>query len=125
MAGVNKVILVGNLGRDPEVRHTESGKAVANFSLAVTERKYQDTEWFNITAWDKLGEICGEYLNKGSQVYVEGRQKTETWEKDGEKKSKQTIVIFNMTMLGQAGHAEQQEQPGPNSQSMQNDDIDF
>jgi single-strand DNA-binding protein len=103
MAGVNKVILVGNLGRDPEMRFTKDGKAVADFSIAVTERKGQDAEWFNIVAWEKLAEICGEYLKKGSQVYVEGRQKTESWEKDGEKKYKQTIVIHNMTMLGQAG----------------------
>ena len=95
-----KIILVGNLGRDPEVRLTKDGKAVADFSLAVTERKGQNTEWFNIVAWEKLAEVCDEYLKKGSQVYVEGRQKTESWEKDGEKKYKQTIVIHNMTMLG-------------------------
>lgn len=100
MAGVNKVILIGRLGRDPEVRFTKDGKAVADFSIAVTERKGQDAEWFNIVAWEKLAEICQEYLKKGSQVYVEGRQKTESWEKDGEKKYKQTIVIHNMTMLG-------------------------
>jgi len=101
MAGVNKVILVGNLGRDPEVRFTKDGKAVCDFPIAVTERKGQDAEWFNIVAWEKLAEVCGEYLKKGSQIYVEGRQKTESWEKDGEKKYKQTIVILNMTMLGQ------------------------
>ena len=113
MAGVNKIILVGNLGRDPETRFTKDGKAVTDFSMAVTERKGQDAEWFNIVAWEKLAEICGEYLKKGSQVYIEGRQKTESWEKDGEKKYKQTIVIHNMTMLGQVGNS---SQPPSNSQ---------
>ena len=103
MAGVNKIVLIGNLGRDPETRSLDGGKTVCNFSLAVTERKGQDAEWFNIVAWEKLADICQEYLHKGSQVYVEGRQKTESWGKDGEKKYKQTIVIHNMTMLGQAG----------------------
>ena len=105
MAGRNLVILIGNLGRDCETKYTQDGKAVCNFSLAVTERKDQDAEWFNIVAWEKLAEICQKYLKKGSQVYVEGRQKTESWEKDGEKKYKQTIVIHNMTMLGQAAGA--------------------
>ena len=112
MAGVNKVILVGNLGRDCETRFTKDGKAVCSFSLAVTERKGQDAEWFNIVAWEKLAEICQQYLKKGSQVYVEGRQKTESWEKDGETKYKQTIIIHNMTMLGQAGESKPQEERG-------------
>ena len=79
MASVNKVILVGNLGRDPEVRYTPSGTAVANFSLATTENwtnkdgeKESRTEWHRIVAWGRLGEICGEYLSKGKQVFIEG-----------------------------------------------------
>ena len=113
MSGVNKIVLIGHLGRDPETRSLEGGKSVTNFSLAVTERKGQDAEWFNIVAWEKLADICQEYLHKGSQVYVEGRQKTESWEKDGEKKYKQTIVIHNMTMLGQSngGNHEAPESP--------------
>ena len=112
MAGVCKIILIGNLGRDPEIRFTKDGKAIASFSLAVTERKGQDAEWFNIVAWEKLAEICGEYLKKGSQVYVEDRQKTESWDKDGVKQYKQTIVIHNMTMLGQAGGSSQSSSAG-------------
>jgi len=112
MAGVNKVILVGNIGRDPEVRYTKAGKAVCNFTLAVQERKDQETEWFNIVAWDKLAEISGEYLKKGSQIYVEGRQKTESWEKDGNTQYKQTIVIHNMTMLGQVSSNSQANNSG-------------
>ncbi len=111
MAGVNKVILVGNLGRDPEVRYTKSGQAVASFSLATSEswkgkdgNREEKTEWHRIVAWGKLGEICGEYLNKGKQVYIEGRLQTREWDdKDGNKRSTTEIVASNMTMLGQAG----------------------
>lgn len=111
MAGVNKVILVGNLGRDPEVRYTKSGQAVASFSLATSEKwtgkdgnKEEKTEWHRIVAWGKLGEICGEYLSKGKQVYIEGRLQTREWEdNDGNKKQTTEIVANNMTMLGQAG----------------------
>ncbi|OQY45083.1 MAG: hypothetical protein B6240_09330 [Desulfobacteraceae bacterium 4572_87] len=88
MASVNKVILVGNLGADPEVRYTPSGVAVANFSVATTEtwkdkstgEKKEQTEWHKIVAWRRLGEICGEYLRKGSQVYIEGSLQTRAWE---------------------------------------------
>ncbi|MCK5610003.1 single-stranded DNA-binding protein [Candidatus Pacearchaeota archaeon] len=111
MAGVNKVILVGNLGRDPEVRYTKSGQAVASFSIATSEKwtgkdgnKEEKTEWHRIVAWGKLGEICGEYLSKGKQVYLEGRLQTREWEdNNGNKKQTTEIVASNMTMLGQAG----------------------
>ena len=109
MAGVNKVILVGNLGRDPEVRFTKSGTPVASFSLATSEKwtgkdgnKEEKTEWHRIIAWGKLGEICGEYLSKGKQVYIEGRLQTREWEdNDGNKRQTTEIVANNMTMLGQ------------------------
>lgn len=111
MTGVNKVILVGNLGRDPEVRYTKSGQAVASFSLATSEKwtgkdgkKEEKTEWHRVIAWGKLGEICGEYLNKGKQVYIEGRLQTREWEdNDGNKKQTTEIVANTMTMLGQVG----------------------
>ena len=111
MAGVNKVILVGNLGRDPEVRYTKSGQAVASFSIATSEswkgkdgNREEKTEWHRIVAWGKLGEICGEYLSKGKQVYIEGRLQTRDWDdKDGNKRSTTEIVAGTMTMLGQAG----------------------
>ena len=88
MAGMNKVILIGNLGKDPEIRYTPSGTAVANFSIATSEswtdkesgEKRERTEWHRIVAWGKLAEICGEYLHKGKQVYVEGRIQTRDWE---------------------------------------------
>ena len=109
--GVNKVILVGNLGRDPELSYLPSGQSVAKFSLATT-RAYKDksgelkeeTEWHNIVAWGKLGEICAQYLAKGRQAYVEGRIQTRTWEgRDGNKRTSVEIVAENVQMLGSRG----------------------
>jgi single-strand DNA-binding protein len=108
MAGINKVILIGNLGADPEVRYTGNGTAVASFRIATTERwtnpngeKGERTEWHRIVAWRRLAEICGEYLSKGKQVYVEGRLQTRSWEdKDGNKRWTTEIVALNMQMLG-------------------------
>lgn len=108
---VNKVILVGNLGKDPELRYTPSGAAVATFSLATSER-YKDrdgqqqekTEWHNIVAWRQLAEICGKYLHKGKQVYIEGRIQTRSYDdKDGNKKYITEIVADQMQMLGARG----------------------
>ncbi len=111
MGSVNKVILIGNLGRDPEVRHTPSGAAVTNFSIATNEawnnrdgQREERTEWHRIVAFGKLAEICGQYLKRGKQVYVEGRLQTRQWEdRDGNKKSTTEIVATNITMLGRAG----------------------
>ena len=105
MAGINKAILVGYLGRDPEIRYTHSGTAVANFTMATTERVGQDreerTEWHRIVAFGRLAEICGEYLSKGRQVYIEGRIQTREWEdRDGNKRTTTEIVANNMQMLG-------------------------
>ena len=109
MAGINKVILVGNLGKDPEIRHLESGASVANFSLATTET-YKDrttgerksiTEWHNIVLWRGLAEVAEKYLKKGNQVYIEGKIQTRSYEdKDGNTKYITEIVGQNMTMLG-------------------------
>ncbi len=112
MAGINKVLLIGRLGRDPEVRYTPSGVAVANFSIATSEEwtdknsgeKQERTEWHRIVAWRRLGEICGEYLHKGSQVYIEGRLQTKSWEdRDGNKRYTTEVLAQNMQMLGSAG----------------------
>ena len=111
MASVNKVILVGNLGADPEVRYAPSGTAVSNFSLATTDQwtnkeggKEEKTEWHRIVAFGRLGEICGEYLHKGKQVYVEGRLQTRSWEdKEGVKRYTTEIVANTMQMLGPKG----------------------
>jgi len=108
MASINKVILIGNLGRDPEVRYTPGGTAVANFTIATTENwtnkdgeKESRTEWHRIVAWGRLGEICGEYLSKGKQVYIEGRIRTNEWEdQEGNKRQTKEIVALTMQMLG-------------------------
>lgn len=108
MAGVNKVILVGNLGKDPEVRHLENGAVVANFPLATTE-SYKDkngnrqdqTEWHNIVLWRGLAQIAEKYLNKGSQIFIEGKIRSRSWQdKDGNTRYTTEIVGDNMTMLG-------------------------
>ena len=105
---VNKVILVGRLGRDPETRFTGGGQAVANFTLA-TDSTYKDrsgerqkkTEWHRIVVWSKLAEICQQYLKKGSLIYIEGRLQTREWEdKSGQKRSTTEIVASEMRMLG-------------------------
>jgi len=108
--GVNKVILVGNLGKDPDIRYTPGGAAVASFSVATTEswkdkqtgEKVEKTEWHNITAFGKLAEICGEYLKKGSQVYVEGRIQTDKYQdkQTGQDRYSTKIIINDMQMLG-------------------------
>lgn len=106
--GINKVILVGNLGADPEVRYTPSGTAVANFNLATNEsyknrdgEMVEKTEWHRIVVWDRLAEICGEYLKKGSQVYIEGSLQTRQYEdKDGVTKYTTEIKCREMQILG-------------------------
>jgi len=108
MAGVNKVILVGNLGKDPEVRYLDSGVAVANFSLATTENyknkqgeRVSQTEWHNIVLWRGLAEVAEKYLKKGASIYVEGKIKTRKWEdKEGVTRYSTEILGDNMTMLG-------------------------
>lgn len=109
---VNKVILVGNLGRDPEVRSTPSGQPVASFTLATNRRwrdkngnRQEETEWHNIVVWGKQAEIAGQYLKKGKQIFLEGRLQTRSWEdrQSGEKKYKTEIVCDNFQMLGQRG----------------------
>jgi single-strand DNA-binding protein len=111
MAGINKVILVGNLGKDPEVTYTPSGTAVAKFSIATSEKwtdkasgeKKDKTEWHRITAFGKLGEICGEYLAKGKQIYIEGRLQYGSYEKDGITRYTTDIIASQMQMLGARG----------------------
>jgi single-strand DNA-binding protein len=107
--GVNKVILVGNLGRDPEVRYSPNGQAVANVTIATSEswkdkntgEKQERTEWHRIVFWGKLAEIAGEYLKKGSQIYVEGRLQTRKWtDKEGHEKYTTEVVANEMQMLG-------------------------
>jgi single-strand DNA-binding protein len=138
--GLNKAILIGNLGRDPEVRYTPSGVAVANFSIATSEswtskdgEKETRTEWHRIVAFGKLGEICGEYLSKGKQVYIEGRIQTRDWEdQNGVKRYTTEIVASQMLMLGTRDAGETFKSEGsaaaaPSSplQAPEDDDIPF
>jgi single-strand DNA-binding protein len=107
-SGVNKVILIGRLGGDPEVRYTNNGGAVANFNLATNEswtdkagQKQERTEWHKIVVWGKLGELCGQYLSKGRQAFVEGRLATREWtDKEGHKRYTTEIVATNIQFLG-------------------------
>lgn len=106
MASLNKVILIGNLGRDPETRYLPNGDAVANISVATTEtwkdkngEKQEKTEWHRVTLYRRLGEIAGEYLKKGSQVYIEGRIEYREYEKDGVKRYSTDIIASEMKML--------------------------
>jgi single-strand DNA-binding protein len=112
---VNKVILIGNLGKDPEVKFTPSGVPVAKFSLATNERykdkagEWQDrTEWHNIVAWQRLAEIVGDYVKKGSKVYIEGRLQTSSWEdkQSGEKKYRTEIVAQDLVLLSGRGEGD-------------------
>jgi single-strand DNA-binding protein len=110
MAGVNKVILVGNLGKDPEVRHTPQGMAVGNFPLATSEswndksgQKQERTEWHRIVVWGKLAELCQRYLTKGRKAYVEGKLQTRAWDdKDGNKRYTTEIVATTVQFLDSA-----------------------
>ncbi|MDP2341125.1 MAG: single-stranded DNA-binding protein [Deltaproteobacteria bacterium] len=109
-AGVNKVIIVGNLGRDPEVRYSQAGMAICNFSVAVTERVKdgdawkEATEWFRVVTFGKTAENAGQYLQKGRQVYVEGRLKTSKYkDKEGVEKTSVELICNNLTFLGSGG----------------------
>ena len=131
MAGVNKVILVGNLGKDPEVKYLDSGIAVANFSLATTENyknkegeRVSQTEWHNVVLWRGLAEVAEKYLKKGASVYVEGKIKTRKWEdKAGVIRYSTEILGDNMTMLGGKSVSEDTAKHDPSSGPK--DDLPF
>ena len=136
MAGINKTILVGRLGRDPEVRYTTDGRAVTSFSIATSDEwkdkdtgeKKERTEWHRIVAFGKLGEICGEYLSKGRQVYVEGKLQTRSWEKDGVTRYTTEIVAGDVQFLGGRDFNESGPPPetsGPTNSAPEEDDIPF
>lgn len=146
MSGLNKVMLIGRLGSDPELRYTPDGTAVASFSIATSEEwkdkntgeKKERTEWHRVVAWRKLGEICGEYLAKGKQIYVEGRIQTRSWEdKDGNKRHTTEIIASDIQFLGakdssNAGgsyinksHVAGPEMPAPQGSETRDDDIPF
>lgn len=123
--GINKVILIGNIGSDPEVKYTPSGAPVANFSLATSEswtdkasgQKQERTEWHRLVLWRKLAEIAGQYLKKGSKIYVEGKLQTRSWDdQSGQKRYMTEIIVDVMEMLdsrGEASYAGDTVHPGP------------
>lgn len=136
--GINKVILVGTCGQDPEIRYLPNGDAVCNVSLATNEswtdkktnQKVEKTEWHRVVIWGKLAEIAGEYLRKGSQVYIEGKLETREWEKDGVKRYSTEIKVDmrgTMQLLGgkpqdgQAPRTQQQSRPAPQPTPKQDD----
>lgn len=106
--GLNKVMIIGNVGRDPEMRYVPSGKPVTSFSVATSRswtnsegERREETEWFNVVAWGNLAEICKQYLRKGRQVYIEGRLQTRSWEdNEGKKRFRTELVANEMIMLG-------------------------
>jgi len=130
MASVNKVILVGNLGRDPELRYTQGGSAVTNFTLATNE-KWRDkegnnqerTEWHRIVVWGRSAENCAQYLQKGSSVFIDGRLQTREWEdKDGNKRSTTEINAMSVQFLSGRGGGRPPESGGPGAGSGRGDD---
>jgi single-strand DNA-binding protein len=134
MAGVNKVILVGNLGKDPEVRHLEGGTSVANFTLATTEaykdksgNRVEQTEWHNIVVWRGLADIAEKYLKKGMTIYAEGKLRSRSWDdKDGQKRYTTEIVADTFTILSkkESSNSHQNEEGNP-SLPKGGDDLPF
>ncbi|MCS6994618.1 MAG: single-stranded DNA-binding protein [Anaerolineales bacterium] len=137
--GLNKVMIIGHLGRDPEMRYTPSGRPVTTFSVATSRswstvdgERHQETEWFNVVAWGNLAEICKQYLSKGQQVYIEGRLQTRKWEdKEGNKHSSVEIVANEMMMLGDRrdnstnNHSVSEDNDAPETQAADEDEFPF
>jgi len=135
--GVNKAIILGRLGKDPEVRYTHNGSAVCNLSVATSEEwkdkntgeKKEKTEWHRCVVFGKLAEICGQYLTKGSQAYFEGKLQTRSWEQDGVTKYATEIVVSEMQMLGgrtqNQGTGDELPPEAPRQPSMVEDDDDI
>lgn len=137
MASLNKVTIIGNLGKDPEVRYMPSGEAICNFSVACNEQwkkkdtgeKQEHTEWFRVTVFGKLAEVCSKYLTKGKQVYIEGKLRTRSYEKDGETKYATDLICSEMKMLGVKSDSDGSEQPSkytskPSSKANEEDSFD-
>jgi single-strand DNA-binding protein len=120
MAGLNKVMLIGNVGKDPEMRYTANGNAVTHFSLACNRtfasqegERREETEWFEIVTWNKLAELCSQFLQKGRQAYVEGRLQTRSWEgQDGQKRYRTEVVAQTVLFLGGGGGSAQRMTEG-------------
>jgi len=131
MSGVNKVILVGNLGNDPEIKQTGNGTSLANFSVATSEswtkdgQRQERTEWHRVTCWGKLADIVGQYVTKGSKVYIEGKLQTRSWEQDGQKRYATEIVARDLQMLDKSGHDNGQPNLTVARPPVSDDDLPF
>lgn len=135
MAGVNKVIIIGRLGQDPEMKAVGQGATVTRLNIATSEnwigkdgQKQERTEWHRVAVWGKLAEICGKYLSKGRQVYVEGRLQTRSWEDNGQKKYSTEIVATTVQFLGSANNETSTSMGGAHSSHSspaQNNDMNF
>ncbi|MCP4493281.1 MAG: single-stranded DNA-binding protein [Gammaproteobacteria bacterium] len=129
----NKAIIAGNLGQDPEVRYTQSGTQVTSFSVATTRKwmkegqKQEETEWHRVVAWNRLAEICGEYLHKGSKVYIEGRLQTHKWkDQSGNDRYTTEIVALEMEMLDSKKQSGSSDRPGqPEVSDSTGEDVPF
>ncbi|HEX9840366.1 MAG TPA: single-stranded DNA-binding protein [Anaerolineales bacterium] len=135
--GLNKVQIIGHLGRDPEMRYTPSGRPVTTFTMAVSRswntvdgERHNETEWFNVVAWGNLAEICKQYLNKGQQVYIEGRLQTRRWDdKEGTKHTSVEVVANEMMMLGDRrehnNHPQQPSEAAAEENNMTTNEDEF
>ena len=127
---LNKAMIIGNLGADPEMRYTANGSAVTNFNVATNrsftnsaDEQIQETEWFRVVAWNRLAEVCSQYLEKGRQVYVEGRLQTRSWEgQDGQTRYTTELIAFEVKFLGGSGGGSREEPP---LQELDADDLPF
>jgi len=132
MAGLNKVMLIGNVGTEPEMRYTEKGTPVTSFRMAVSRsrsmpdgERREETEWFSIVAWNKLAELCNQYLGKGRKVYIEGRLQTRSWEgQDGQKRYKTEVVANDVQFLDR-GPAARSGEDAAAEETLDPDDLPF
>jgi single-strand DNA-binding protein len=132
MAGLNKVMLIGNVGKDPEMRYTANGNAVTHFSLACNRtfasqegERREETEWFEIVTWNKLAELCSQFLQKGRQAYVEGRLQTRSWEgQDGQKRYRTEVIAQTVLFLGSGSGGAQRMTEGFDDAAPANVDPD-
>ena len=134
MAGLNKVMIIGNLGTDPEMRYTANGNAVTTFSVACNRNytapdgeRREETEWFSVVTWNKLAETCSQFLQKGRRAYVEGRLQTRSWEgQDGQKRFRTEVVANTVLFLDRAQAAPlPEDQPAPAADAVDPDDLPF
>lgn len=132
MANLNKTLIIGNVGKPVELRYTPSGKAVANFTVAVNSfftkadgEKKQDTEWFNVVVWGKLAEVCNQYLTKGKQVYIEGQMKTRSWDKDGVKHYRTELLARQVQFLGGKPTEREHVEEEPVPEEIEPEEIPF